>query len=137
MNTFTKIGGLAVLALMSVGARAETVCNNCEYVYFGSYLGGFWPGDRATFGNRRLVADLTAQLGPGMGQNRQFDNYWVFDLNANAGGVLTVGTRALTALDPLWSVEIYEDGGSTCDALRCSVVFSFDDLRLIMNGFTS
>jgi hypothetical protein len=74
MNTFTKLTSLMALALTGVATQAETVCQNCEYIYDqGSYLGAFWPGDRATFGNRNIVVNLTARLGPGMGQSRQFD----------------------------------------------------------------
>jgi hypothetical protein len=95
-------------------------------------------GDRATFGNRAIVADLDARLGPGMGQSRQFDDFWVFDLNTNLGLTFSITTKAGQRLDPLIGIEIYVDGGSTCDAIRCtSIVLSpaIDNLRLTMSAF--
>lgn len=137
MNKF--FASLALL-LISFGAQAALICDNCEYLYDrGPYLGGFLKGDRATFGNRAIVADLTARLGPGLGQSRQFDDLWVFDLAPNAGGTLTVGTKAGTRLDPLWAVEIYADGGSVCNATRCTSIVlgtQIDSLKLVMSGFT-
>jgi hypothetical protein len=140
LNTFTRITSLSALALLSTAARAEVVCNNCEFqhVYRGTYIGAFWPGDRATFGDRNIVADLKSQ---GYGGNSwSFQSLWVFDLNTTAGGTFSLSTKAITALAPsnTFDIEIYEDGGSTCDATRCSTVnFSFDNMKLIMSGFVS
>jgi hypothetical protein len=113
---------LASLALLGT-AKADTICNDCEYVYYGRYLGAHWAGDRSTFGNRDIVANLTA-LGVG-GQSRGFDDYWIFDLTSNAVVSLTVDSKGTVTGNPIaptsYAVEIYHDTGSVCDATRCTI----------------
>jgi hypothetical protein len=136
MKTILSTAAFAALTLLAVPADAETVCNNCEYPhnFRGGYLGAFGSGDRATFGDRNIAANRRDQ-GCDVAEC-SFQNLWVFDLLNDAGGVFSLNTKAATALNPHFNVEIYEDGGSICDATRCSeVTFSFDNMKLIMSGF--
>lgn len=116
----------ALIALFSIApAQAERICNNCEYVYYGRYLGAHWAGDSSTFGNRNIVADLTAQYGSG--NSRSFDDYWIVDVNETSAVALTITTKAGAPLPPFapgaptFTVEIYHDTGSVCGAIRCTV----------------
>ena len=34
-----RIATAATLAFLSLTAKADTICNNCEYFYYGGYLG--------------------------------------------------------------------------------------------------
>jgi hypothetical protein len=114
MNYLTHVATMTTLALLSTTASADLICDKCEYIYFGTYMGSYWPGDRATFANNTIATEL--------GQFKQFDNYWFFDLNNNAVGVLTVATKAATALDRLFALEIYADPGFVCGILSCPVL---------------
>jgi hypothetical protein len=114
---------LTTLALASP-AQADTICKNCEYWYYGAYLGAYWPHDRAGFGNREIVSNLR-DLGYGDGQSRGFDDYWVFDLNDDASVTLTVDTKGTLypapGYPPHFAVEIYPDTGSVCGEFRCDI----------------
>ena len=114
-SIFTAIAALGLMG----AAHADVICDNCEYVYYGSYAGAYWPGDKATFGNRNLVADFTQQYGSGNG--RSFDDYWVFDLNNNARVTLTVNGSKLAG--PHFAVQIFADTGSFCDARACNISY--------------
>jgi hypothetical protein len=116
----------ALLTLASIApAHAERICNNCEYIYWGRYLGAHWVGDSSTFGNRDIVANFAEFYGTG--NSRSFDDYWIVDLNETASVVLTITTKPGTPLPPFapgaptFTVEIYHDTGSVCDAIRCSI----------------
>ena len=107
--------------LLSVTAQAEIVCKDCEYVpgLLATYIGSYWPGDRGTFGHHNIADQI--------GQSRQFDNYFIFDLNNTADAALTFSTLPGMGLDgPSYAVEIYPDTGSVCGPSVCSVLlFSF------------
>jgi hypothetical protein len=122
MNILKTITTTAALVLLGTTAQAAVVCDHCEYVYYGSYLGAYWPGDNGTFKNTRIVADMVAQLGPGMGNNRQFDNYWVFDLPAGGSVAMVFNTAAATRLQPSWSIQVFDDAGTLCNATACQVI---------------
>jgi hypothetical protein len=102
---------IAALGLMGMGSvSADIVCKNCEYLYYGRYLGAYWPGDRATFGNRDIGTDLV-QLG--FPNATSFGDYWIFDLNNTAEVSLTADLSRLLTADPP-AIEIYLDEGSVC-----------------------
>jgi hypothetical protein len=103
MNILSKLTTVSALALLSLAAQADTICNKCAYVTPARYLGGHWPADRSTFAHDNVT---------------RADNYWVFDLNDNA--VVTLTAIAIQTTGP-FGFEIYADTGSTCDALRCTV----------------
>lgn len=114
----------ASLGLMGA-AHADTICNNCEYSYYGSYAGAYWPGDKGTFGNRAIKANLV-QLG--FPNATSFDDYWVFDLNNNARVTLTVNGKLG---GPHFNVQIFPDTGSFCDATRCNISFPDFETQIV------
>ena len=118
MNTLSRLASVSALALLSFAAQADLGCNDCEYVYnSGRYLGTYWPGDRGTFGNRNIAAEI--------GNATEFDNHWVFDLNDNATATLTITTKPSTALaPPVFAVEIYSYVGGSRVAFSCTIDFS-------------
>ena len=138
MNILKTITTTAALALLGATAQADstTTCVKCEYIYYGTYLGAYWPGDVGTFKNTKIVADLVAQLGPGMGHNRGFDNYWVFDLPEDVLSItLVFNTAAAARLDPNVSVQIFKDNGSVCNAQACPVIaYDENNMKAIMWG---
>ena len=117
MKILSRLASVSALALLSFAAQADLGCNDCEYVYnSGRYLGTYWPGDRGTFGNRDIAAEI--------GNATEFDNHWVFDLNDNATATLTITTKPVTALaPPVFAVEIYTYVAGTC-SVRCTIDFS-------------
>ena len=87
---------LAALGLMGSAQAAPLVaCDHCEYARPMRYIGTYsaLTGYRGTFQNLDIVADLEREIGPGMGNNRQFDNYYVFDLVVDSEVRLIVRTK--------------------------------------------
>lgn len=115
---------LAALGLMGT-ASADVVCQKCEYLnhgatyvyYPGTYLGSYWPGDRGTFVDTNIKADLDGRLG-------LFNDSWIVDLNQNGIVEITVTTKNATAFDESvrpefggpFAVEMSWDHGSVCEA---------------------
>lgn len=138
MNILSKLSTISALALLSFSATAETVCDKCEYIYYGRYLGAYWPGDIGTFKNTKIVADYAARFGAGTGHNAEFDDHWAFDLPAGGSVAMVMSTAAATRLDPNWAIQIFDDAGTLCDATRCTTI-AYDEnvARVILWGFAT
>jgi len=108
-----KVMLAAIAALGWAGAaQAELVCDQCPFlgIGFSSYVGSYWTGDRGTFVN----PDVAAELAPYPGATGA-DNYYVFDLNETADvSIAIAATNGSRFTVPAWAVEIYTDLGTWC-----------------------
>lgn len=107
MNLKKLILSTAAVGALSLGAfsaQAAVICNACDALAPGTYLGAH---DAAT-------SDLSTFqhiFAPGAGVN--FTDYFVFDITPTALGSASANFTALTAITG-FAGALYADGGSVC-----------------------
>jgi len=102
---------IGVLACASA-VQADTVCQKCEYIPNGRYLGRHVAGDRSTFQHSDIFADYGAVSG--------FDDLWVFDLDEQAVFEFSAKMQGMFR----FGVTLHFDQGSQCFSDgRCIVIF--------------
>ena len=115
--------GLAIigLALVAQGASADTICSGCEYLDAdaGTYVGTYDPNtfDNGSFSHTDIQTNV--------GNNANFTNYWVFDIDP--GGVGSISANFTTTTGILnFAGGLYALGTATCDTATlpdsCSAV---------------
>jgi|SRR6478735_9942634 len=126
MGKFKSLAAFAAGLLLASAASAGVVCNNCSYNQLqpATYLGLHNPtqDDNSTFGNATT------------GQNGDFSNWWVFDINP-------AGTASVNAIFlPIANISNFDvklySATATCGGLG-SVCNPFTSGALLADGFTN
>jgi len=82
MKTTLPLAALAALALSGT-AKADRICTHCEQSVQGTYLGGYWPGDRGTFHRSTPTVAVNGVVA---------DDYYVIDVYQQGTITLAVGS---------------------------------------------
>jgi hypothetical protein len=104
---------LAPIAALAFGAQvnAATICTGCEVIdgAAGTYIGLYNPEtfDEGTFNHTGIPSDV--------GQNADFVDFLVFDLDPAGSGSISADFTATTAILNFVG-RLWTDGGSTCAA---------------------
>jgi hypothetical protein len=97
-------------------AQAAVICQGCEHSDdAGTHLGAYNPDnfDLGTFQH--------SDVGPDVGANTAFEDYWVFDLQPGGSFSMSADFTMLAGI-PSFTGELYTDGGSTCAGIACSSI---------------
>jgi hypothetical protein len=111
-------GGFVAGAFAFAGQAADAaiICMGCEYGGgAGTYLGAYDPAtyDFGTFQH--------SDVGQDAGPSNTFEDFWVFDLDADGNGSISADFTMFAAISG-FAGELYRDAGSTCAGDECSSV---------------
>jgi len=117
-----------VLAFAGQAVHASVICSGCEYGGgAGTYLGAYDP-ENPDFGTFQH-----SDVGLDAGSRTAFEDFWVFDLDADGNGSISADFTMFTAISG-FAGELYRDAGSTCAGDECSSIMLG---ALVANGMDS